>query len=236
MAGRRRTPAPPCCSAGPSLLRRRFAPQNLVWVLKYFERCHSVGHVGYLVSQLLDTLLDEGLHRTTMRMEYDHKPSGTVGESNATDRNHIGGFAVENGAGAMGKMGEGSERIAAREGGLAEVLWVSSCNASRIDGAFSCNGPTGKRLRASLLRQVRFCLARGYYRRTEFAVRIALGVGRPRLLLQILTENLLIVGAGAIVGNGSRVRIRGRDPKLQAALVDWRRDRPVLLRHGVGPD
>jgi predicted permease len=43
-------------------------------------------------------------------------------------------------------------------------------------------------------------LARSIARRTEFSVRLALGASRSRLIRQVLTESLIIVGIGALAG------------------------------------
>lgn len=75
-------------------------------------------------------------------------------------------------------------------------------------------------------------LARGERRRHEFGVRAALGAGRGRLVLQVLTESLLIGGAGAVVGIWLAwlcVRvIMGNAPVALARLSDASIDVPVL--------
>jgi predicted permease len=43
-------------------------------------------------------------------------------------------------------------------------------------------------------------LARGFTRRTEFSVRVALGASRRRVLRQVLTESLVVAGAGGVLG------------------------------------
>ena len=43
-------------------------------------------------------------------------------------------------------------------------------------------------------------LARGFTRRREFAIRLAAGAGRMRLVRQIVTETLLLFACGAIPG------------------------------------
>jgi putative ABC transport system permease protein len=45
-------------------------------------------------------------------------------------------------------------------------------------------------------------LVRGSERRQEFAVRTALGAGRARMVLQLLSESLLLAAAGAVAGLG----------------------------------
>ena len=43
-------------------------------------------------------------------------------------------------------------------------------------------------------------LARSLSRQTEFGMRLALGAGRPRLLVQIFSESLVLAGAGGVLG------------------------------------
>ncbi|HEY2824829.1 MAG TPA: ABC transporter permease, partial [Gemmatimonadales bacterium] len=71
-------------------------------------------------------------------------------------------------------------------------------------------------------------LARAFGRRREIAVRLALGIGRRRLLAQLLTESLLLAGLGA--GAGLAIAQWGGQV-LRAALlpnVDW----PATLSDG----
>lgn len=71
-------------------------------------------------------------------------------------------------------------------------------------------------------------LARGANRAREIAVRSSLGAGRERIILQLLTENLVLAGAGAVAGVGlgsvlvEALRRLGPTsvPRLQEVAVD----------------
>ena len=63
-------------------------------------------------------------------------------------------------------------------------------------------------------------LANGAARRKEFAIRLAVGAGRTRLIRQLLTESLLIATAGGVAG----------------VLIAWWGSRTLLLMASDGPD
>jgi putative ABC transport system permease protein len=80
-------------------------------------------------------------------------------------------------------------------------------------------------------------MARATVRRVEMGVRAALGAGRPRLVRQLLAENLCLAGLGGALGVALafaavhllRLRLGGTLPRLDQAAVD-----PVVLAFAAG--
>ena len=72
-------------------------------------------------------------------------------------------------------------------------------------------------------------LVRATARREELRLRLALGCSRSRLIRQLLTESLLLAGAGAVLGIGvAYLGVQGLLALADAASLDVRPDRTVL--------
>lgn len=75
-------------------------------------------------------------------------------------------------------------------------------------------------------------LARAAAREREIAIRSAIGAGRGRIIVQLLTENLVLAGAGGVLGLVLAVwsvsALRGIVPDMLPLLQHMRVDGPVL--------
>lgn len=79
-------------------------------------------------------------------------------------------------------------------------------------------------------------IARTLRRRREFAVRAALGAGRGRIARQLVTENVILALAGAVIGLATSVwatramlsMVPGSMPRADDISVDWRVSLAVL--------
>ncbi len=98
-------------------------------------------------------------------------------------------------------------------------------------------GVTGVVLLITCANIANLLLARGARRAQEFAVRVSLGARRSRLLVQLLTESLLLAvlggAAGILVATGTLSLIGSWLPTQTAANLDLSLQPPVLLWTGA---
>jgi putative ABC transport system permease protein len=98
------------------------------------------------------------------------------------------------------------------------------------DSLWSLLGAAGLIVLIACLNVANLLMVRAAGRRHESSVRMALGAGRWRMRAQLMTESLLIAGAGSVAGIAlGRLLLSGLNaiapagiPRIESATMDWR--------------